>query len=60
VKPDRHLPAECVADLLATTKAVEHAARTTRWERVTWYAAFLLVGLAMGAVTTAIINYIIP
>ena len=45
------------ACMLAQTGTVERTATWSRWDRAKWAAAFLLTGLALGAVICAVVNY---
>lgn len=44
----------------AESGAVQLTATPSAWQRGKWCAAFLLTGLAGGAVIVAVINYFIP
>jgi hypothetical protein len=42
--------------MIRHSNAIEHAASWSAWERAKWAAAFLLTGLAGGAVIVAVVN----
>ena len=57
------IPGDDPAELLpvmrgaAESGAVMLTATPTAWERARWCAAFLLTGLALGAIVVAVVNY---
>ena len=52
-------PDQRTVSFIVAGRAIEHAHKPSRWDRAKWVAAFLLTGLALGAVIVAVVNYAI-
>jgi hypothetical protein len=50
-------PDQRTVSMIVAGEQIQHTHKPSAWDRAKWVAAFLMTGLALGAVITAIINH---